>query len=260
MRRHRIIPLVLLLLIIPSALSAYKLKQEWKKNFAVGETAEFELENVNGAIEVTVWDRSEISVTAEIQIKAPSKTKANELYEKLKFIVDAQGDRVSIEADLPRIRQVGFSLGDHTSIRIRYDVRVPRQTSLKLKTTNGSIEARGARGAFDLETVNGGIDLLSADGEGRLKTVNGSITCHLDGFFSGGDLELKTTNGGVELRLPEGAGGDFYAKTTNGSVRLDFTLEGEVRVKRRQVSGRLGDGRGSIKLRATNGNISVDRK
>jgi hypothetical protein len=260
MRRHWIIPLMLLLLIMPSALPAYKLKQEWIKSFAIDEPAEFELRNVNGAIEVTVWERSEISVTAEIQIKAPSKTKADELYEKLRFEVDVRGDRVSIEADLPRIRQVGFGMGDHTSIRIRYDVKVPRQTSLKLKTTNGGIEARGARGAFDLETVNGGIDLLSAEGKGRLKTVNGGITCHLDEFFSGGDLELVTTNGGVELRLPEEAGGALDAKTTNGSVRIDFALEGEVRVKRRRVSGRLGDGGSSINLRTTNGNISIDRK
>ena len=260
MRRRWIIPLVLLLLILPSALSAYKLNREWSKSFAVDEPVEFELRNVNGAIEVTVWDRSEISVTAEIQIKAPSKSKANELYEKLKFKVDAGGDRVSIEADLPRIRQVGFGLGDHASIRIRYEVKVPRQTSLKLKTTNGGIEARGARGAFDLETVNGGIDLLSAEGEGRIRTVNGGITCHLDEFFSGGDLELKTMNGSVELRLPEAAGGDLDAKTINGRVSLDFPLEGEVRVRRSRVSGRLGDGRGSINLRATNGQISVDRK
>ena len=260
MRRHRIVALLLLLLIIPSALSAYRLKQEWTKSFALGEPAEFELRNVNGAIEVTVWERSEISVTAEIQIKAPSKSKANELYEKLKFKVDAGGDRVSIEADLPRIRQVGFGLGDHTSIRIRYDVKVPRQTSLKLKTTNGCIEARGVRGAFDLESVNGGVDLWSAGGQGRLKTVNGSITCHLDEFSSGGDLELKTTNGGVELHLPEKAGGDLDAKTVNGRVRLDFALEGEIRVKRSRISGQLGDGGGSINLRATNGNISVNRR
>ena len=259
MRRHWIVPLLLLLLMVPSSLLAYKLEEEWHRSFAVDRPAELSIRNSNGSIEVEAWEGNEISVTARIQIKAPSKTKAEELYEKLKFVVDASGASVAIEADCPRIRQVWFGLGGHTSIRIRYYVKVPRQTGLKLKTTNGGIEARGVRGAFDLETVNGGIELLEAGGEGRLKSVNGGIRCHLDEFYENGDLRVKTTNGGIKIRLPEDAGAELDAKTVNGSVRLDFTLSGDVTVKRRRVSGRLGDGGGNIELRATNGSISVKR-
>ncbi len=259
MRRHWIIPLMMLLLIVPTALCAYKLREEWQRSFTVDEPAELELRNSNGSIEVASWDRSEILVTARIQIKAPSKTKAEELFEKLKFEVDERGDRVCIEADLPRIRQVLFGLGGFTSINIRYDVKVPRQTSLKLKTTNGGIEARGVRGAFDLETVNGGIDLRNAEGEGRLKSVNGGVKCHLDEFFEDGDLLVKTTNGSVAVRLPEDAGGLLDAKTMNGRVNLDFTLGGDVKVKRNRVIGRLGDGGGDIELRSTNGSISLKK-
>jgi DUF4097 and DUF4098 domain-containing protein YvlB len=250
---------MLLLLMVPSALSAYKLKEEWQRDFTVDQPAELVIRNANGNIEVESWDKSEISVTAEIQIKAPSKTKAEELYEKLKFDVDASSSRVAIEADRPRIRQVWFGLGGHTSIRIRYYVKVPRQTDLKLKTTNGSVEARGARGAFDLETVNGEIKLLEAGGEGRLKSVNGGIRCHLDEFYENGDLRARTTNGSIKIRLPEDAGAEFDAKTINGSVRLDFTLSGDVRIKRRRISGQLGDGGGNLELRATNGSISVKK-
>jgi DUF4097 and DUF4098 domain-containing protein YvlB len=244
---------------VPSALSAYKLKKEWQRDFTVDQPAELVIRNANGNIEVEAWDKSEISVIAKIQIKAPSKTKAEELYEKLKFDVDASSARVAIEADRPRIRQVWFGLGGHTSIRIRYYVMVPRQTGLKLKTTNGSIEARGVRGAFDLETVNGGIDLLEGGGEGRLKSVNGGIKCHLDEFYENGDLQAKTTNGSIKIRLPEDAGAELDAKTINGSVRLDFNLSGDVRIKRSRVSGRLGAGGGNIELRATNGTISLKR-
>jgi hypothetical protein len=260
MRKYRIGSLALLMLVAPCMLSAYTLKEEWSKSFSVDAPAALELMNVNGGIDVTAWDRDEIFVSARIRIKAPSKTEANDLFEKLEFEVDASADRVRIEADTPKIRQVGFHLGERTSISIDYDVKVPRQTSLKLNTTNGGIEARGARGTFDLQTVNGHVGLLSAGGEGILKTVNGGITCHLDEFPSGGELRLRTTNGSVELRLPEGAGGGLEAKTMNGSVRVDFTLDGETTIKRRSVRGRLGEGGGSITLRTTNGSISVGRR
>jgi DUF4097 and DUF4098 domain-containing protein YvlB len=91
-----------------------------------------------------------------------------------------------------------------------------------------------------------------------VKTVNGGIKCHITQFPEGGRLEVKTTNGGVRLQLPEGVGGSLEAKTVNGGIDLDIPLSKSIKVKRRSISGVLGDGEGTILVRTTNGGISIE--
>lgn len=249
---------LLIALILPSSLSAYRLEKTWERTFTVGKDAQFVLSNVNGGIEVNAWDGDEIEVRAEVRIKAPSKSKAEELYEKIEFMVEREDDCIRVEADLPRIRLLGFPFGERSSISIRYDVKVPRRIGLNLKSVNGDIESEGVQGTFDIHTVNGEIALRSMEGGGDIATVNGGITCYLEHFPRNGELDIKTTNGGVDLRLPQDVGGKLEAKTINGSIDLDIPLTKSIRVKRRRISGVLGDGKGTIRIRTTNGSISIE--
>ena len=247
-----------LAVLLPSSVSAFKLEERWEQSFSVEEGVKFVLDNVNGGIEISSWDRNEISVEALIRIKAPSKSKAEELYKKIDFVIEKKTDYLRIEADLPRIRQVVMGLGGHISINIHYEVRVPRYTNLDLTTVNGGIDVEEVRGRFDIRTTNGSIDLRGMEGEGDLKTVNGGIKCQIVGFPRRGRLEIKTTNGGVHLWLPNDVDGSLEAKTINGGIDLDIPLTKKIKVKRRMISGVLGDGEGMIKVRTTNGGISIE--
>ncbi|HUV36479.1 MAG TPA: DUF4097 family beta strand repeat-containing protein [Patescibacteria group bacterium] len=259
-KRTILLVLVLLFLSSPAALSAYVLKDTWHRSFDVVEGVEFILRNVNGGIEIEGWERNEIDVSAEIKIKAPSKSKARELLEKLTFEVEAGSDRVRIDTERPRIRQVGLLgsiFGDKTTITIGYTVKVPPRTILDIKNTNGGISVDAVEGRFDFRTVNGSITITSFSGEGEASTVNGAIECFIDAFPAGGDLELKTVNGGIELALPEGAGGTLDARTANGRIGLDLDLRETVRIKRSSIKGVIGDGTGTIYLKTVNGGISI---
>jgi hypothetical protein len=250
--------LLLVALFLPSSVSAYKLEETWERTFSVEDDARFVLENVNGSIEVDAWDGSEISVRAEIVIKARSRSKAEELFEKMEFKVEERDDYVRVEADLPRMRKLAFLFGERSSILISYEVMVPRRVCLNLRSVNGHIEAEGTEGSFDLHSVNGAIDLHSMSGEGYIDTVNGSITCSIAEFPRNGQLDIKTTNGGVQLRLPEDVDGKLDAKTWNGGIDLDIPLTKSIRVKRGRISGVLGEGGGAIKVRTLNGGISIE--
>jgi len=245
-------------ILIPSSVSAYKLEETWKRTFSVEEGVRFVCENVNGSIEVSSWDDDEISVDATIVIKAPSKSKAKKLFEKIEFLVDEKKGYLGIEADLPRVRQVGFLFFDRISISIHYDVKVPRRTDLRLSSVNGGIDVEDVRGRFEVRTTNGSIVLRGMEGDGELRTVNGGIKCQILEFPEGGRLDVKTTNGGVRLRLPEGVGASLEAKTVNGGIDLDIPLSESIRVKRRSISGTLGEGGGTIVVKTTNGGISIE--
>lgn len=262
MRKKLVLVFILaVFLVLPSAVGAYRLKKSWHETFKVKDGAEFILENKNGSIEVRGWDRDVIEVHAEIKIKAPSKGKARKLFKKLRFDVDRGRRRLALKADLPRIRQDGFFsliMGERTSIAISYKVKVPHRTDLELRTVNGGIDARNVRGAFELHTCNGPIELRSLGGDGKAATTNGCIVCVLEDFPEGGDLRLKTVNGGIDLRLPRDAQGKLDAKAVNGRIKLKLSLRKEIRIKRSSVKGILGNGEGEIHLRTVNGSIRLE--
>ncbi len=253
--------LILLLVFSPAAISAYTLKDTWQRSFEVTEGVEFILDNVNGGIEIEGWEGNGIDVYAEIKIKAPSKSKARKLLEKLEFKVDADRDRVKICTKRPRIRQVGlFSsiFGDKSTITIRYTVKVPLGTSLVIENTNGGISVDDVEGAFDLHTVNGGIDIRSFRGEGEAQTVNGAIRCSIETLPPDGDLRLRTVNGDIDLQLPEDAGGTLEAKTVNGGIDLDIALRETIRIKRSSVKGVIGDGDSTVFCKTVNGRVTIE--
>lgn len=247
-------------LLAPAASSAYRLTESWSRSFEVDEGAFLHLANRNGSIEIAGWDRPVIEVEAEIRIKSPDREGAEELFRMIEFDVDADRGRVSIEADLPRVRRgglLGLFGGDSDDISIRYRVRVPVRTDLKIVSVNGDIESRETRGSFTLKTTNGSISLSCLGGEGSIESVNGRIECEMEDLAGDGDLRIRTVNGGVELRIPEKRGGRLDAKTVNGGIDLDLPLERTIRIKRSSIQGYLGGGEGEVRIRTVNGGIEI---
>ncbi|MBU8920875.1 MAG: DUF4097 family beta strand repeat protein [Bacteroidales bacterium] len=254
--------ILILAVIVPQQVFAYKLETEWERSFDIGKDPEFILKNVNGRIEVEGWDRDEIWVMAEITIRASSRTKAERIFKKIDFEVDADRHEVFVRADLPKMNSgsfFGLLGGNRESINISYHVKVPYRTHFELESVNGRITVEDVEGIFLVKTVNGGIDLDLEGGAGDISTVNGGIDCDLKRFPIGGELNVKTVNGSVDLNLPDDTGAVLDARTMNGRVRLDFRLKDVSYRKKRKLKGVIGDGDGYINVRTTNGGIDIDR-
>jgi len=134
---------VMALFLLAGEAGAFRLEETWQKSFPVGPSPRLELDNVNGNIRVESWAGGSIEITAQIRIKAPSKSKARSLYEGIEFVTESDAERISVKTHLPRVRQdafPGLEFGEHAAIRIRYYVKVPRGTSLVASTVNGDIE------------------------------------------------------------------------------------------------------------------------
>jgi len=79
---------------------------------------------------------------------------------------------------------------------------------------------------------------------GKVKgvTTNGGVSVELAGDrWSGDFLDVRTTNGGVHVQMPDGYNAQLEASTTNGGMHLGFpvTVTGEIG---RRVSTRIGNG------------------
>jgi DUF4097 and DUF4098 domain-containing protein YvlB len=203
----------------------------------------------NGGVSVHGWDRAEIRVLAKIQTSAEEMADAKTL-----------ASRLTIDATDGRLRADGPSMGRRTSWSVSYEIWVPKQTNLTIATHNGGISVDGLDGRLDLGAMNGGITLRSVAGDVRGETTNGPLNVDLDGEqWRGAGLELRTTNGPVNLSIPQGYSARLETGTTNGGMRIDFpiTIQGSIG---RRISTQLGSGGPTVRAITTNGPVTISRR
>jgi DUF4097 and DUF4098 domain-containing protein YvlB len=261
MRKKQVLVFCLMLLfMIPTTAGAFRLERVWQKSFLVGKNPALAIESVNGSLRVEGSDGDSIEVAADIRVKAPSKSKAEHLYRGINLVAEGDSGRVSVKAQLPRVRQDSFLdvfSGERSAIRIRYYAAVPRATSVHLGAVNGDIEVSGIAGSFDIGTENGAITGRFRGGDGNIATVNGSIDVVMEEFPEGGELTVKTVNGDITLVLPESTGAELEAETVAGGVSISFPLREKTVTGRGRVKAILGGGRGKIRLETATGDISL---
>lgn len=248
------------LVALPGAARGYRLDESWRKSFPVKEGADFVLDNTSGSIQIEGWGESRIDVRADILIKSPSKFKSQQLYEGIRFAADSDPMHVAIEARLPRARQdvfFGATTGEHTSITIRYMVKVPWHASLTIHTIDGDIAVAGVAGAFVLHTDNGTISGRFLDGDGTIGTGNGSVEVAFEQFRAGGKLSIRAANGPLVLSIPGSTGADINAEAVNGGVHVDFPASHRVEMKRGHWSGTMNAGGAIIVLHTVSGEIYI---
>ena len=204
----------------------------------------------NGGITVHAWDKNQVQVLAMVQAQGETENDAREIARQI-VVTSNAGE---IRADGPRTNQRGENWS------VSYEIWVPRTTELSLTASNGGLAVDGVESKMTLETVNGGISLRDVAGDIRGTTTNGGITANLSGDgWRGAGLDLRTTNGGVNLVMPANYSAQLQTGTTNGRVNVNFplTVSGDIT---RQLNTTLGRGGAPIRVVTTNGGVSIKQR
>ena len=203
---------------------------------------------LNGGVAVRGWDRNEVLVRARIQTWGDSEAEARRAAGSIRIRTEA--GRVAAEQPEGG-RRSGWS--------VSYDVYVPRRLDLDLRTHNGGIRIEGVQGRIDVEAVNGGVSVRNVQGNLRGGTTNGGVTLVLDGDrWVGEGVDLETTNGGVTIVVPERYSARLETGTVNGGLNVEFPVTVQGMVGRR-LSTTLGSGGPLIRVRTTNGRVTLRR-
>lgn len=203
----------------------------------------------NGGIQVVGWDRNDVLVLARIQTNGDDDAAARAIAAG----IDVRVGQV-IRADGPRSRR-----SNREGWSVSYEIHVPRATRLALEASNGGIRLEGLSGDVEASTTNGGISVIGGAGRVRGETTNGGLQLDLTGgSWSGDGVDLRTTNGGVTIRVPEGYSARLETGTVNGGMDLDFPVTVEGRVNR-TIRTTLGEGGPLIRAMTTNGGVSLKR-
>ena len=183
---------------------------------------EVDLGTLNGGIQVTGGPEGSWRMVATLTTKASSREAAEAAMRDLTFAwAHHDGGSHFLEA------KAEFR-GRHEDVQRGADIEVvlPRSLVLRLvaDTTNGGISVRGVRtDGLSADTTNGGVTVDADVTQVDLGTTNGGIEANLRPTASG-RITLDTTNGRVALTLPEGEtlGYDLEGSTTNGEVDVSL--------------------------------------
>ncbi|SEB36861.1 hypothetical protein SAMN04489761_0201 [Tenacibaculum sp. MAR_2009_124] len=111
--------LSVLLLLITSGIWAQKVEKKFNEKFYTNKDVTIDINASNAEIEVTTWNKNEVSVEAVIEIEGLDKEKAQQYLDNWKFEVLGNKSKVEVRADKGRFKSFGkdnfivFNEGEH---------------------------------------------------------------------------------------------------------------------------------------------------
>jgi hypothetical protein len=202
----------------------------------------------NGGVAIRGWDQNEILVRARVQGAAASQAEADQLVKQIR--IETAGGKV-------------FAVGPETTKNyqwnVSYEIFVPRLTDLSLEAYNGGISIADVSGRIEFSGHNGGVVLKRVGGSVRGGTMNGGLVVELNGAsWNGEELDVKTTNGGIVMAIPENYSAHLETGTVNGHLNIDFPVTVQGRIGR-ELAVNLGNGGPTVRAMTTNGGIKIKR-
>lgn len=232
-----------------------KLTEEFHQTYQLSPQGRIELDNLNGAVHISSWDRNEVKVDA---IK---RARSKERLDEARIIVDSTASLLSIRTQYPNHDHDFWNDDRHDNpASVEYTLTVPRTARLdEIKLVNGGLDVRDLSGEVRASCVNGRIVAQNLQGPAKLNTVNGELEASMGQLSpSSSSLEFSSVNGALRITLPSDAKANLEANTVSGNISDDFGLPiTHHQLVGRSLRGELGGGGTPVRLSNVNGEIEI---
>ncbi len=235
-----VVTLVLVTCLASAALA--ETKKEYR--FTVGPKADISVDTQYGAISVKPGSASQVVVTATLKsdrVEVDRQQNGNriEIASHLLQGADPQTGQVDYEVLIPPDATLNLrsSTGPLSAERLQGDLTLEGTDAVVnvRNVSNGHVHVRTMGGPITLTDVrNGHIEIESISGDVHLKSVTGPLVqansgsgeIFYDGDFgSAGDYKFTTHTGDIEALAPADVSADFSAHSVLGKVQNDFPLQ-----------------------------------
>ena len=222
-----------------------------------------------GSLTIEGWQRSEVEVTAEIELQAPTTQDLDRLTPLNNVAIDEDANHIRIITtgthDKKFMKQAAKNFPKSLMglpWKIDYHIRVPSMTDLAVDSGNGPIKLSGVEGNIRLNALQSNAD-LSLTGTVvsvliQAGTVNLSIPARA---WHGLGAEIKLATGSLKLDLMPGFSADINAEVLRtGEVKSSFSgLEPRERnsITQKSVRVRAGTGGATLGLTVGDGTIQI---
>ena len=241
--------------------------------------------NANGKTRIYGEDRDDIEIFVEKHARGESVSAAGEVLDEIDVLTEEVADGLEIEVVAPsRWKRHGSA---------NLSVRVPRDLEVTVIAANGRVCMEGLRSAVHARSSNGPVSITDVIGDVEVYTSNAKVSCSctcgrlkarssnskiqlddhsgsVDASTSNGVIHailtkvgregviLATSNGRIVLELPDEVDGDIDVRVDNGIIRNSLDVERSPSDERTgRLRGKLGRGGCPIKLRTSNGTVSL---
>jgi len=228
------------------------LTEEFHQTYTITSDGRIELDNINGSVHISSWDRN------EVKVDAVKYADTKERLDEAKIEVDSGKDYLSIRTKYPDHNN-NWNWGSHNNpASVEYTLTVPRSASLdEIKLINGALDLTGITGEVRASCINGRLEAHDLSGRAKLSTINGRLDARF-AQLSGQDVELNSVNGSLELTIPSDSNAEVDASTVSGGISNDFGLRvNDHRFVGHDLRGELGKGGSHIHLSDVNGRIEI---
>ena len=222
-----------------------------------------------GSLTIEGWQRSEVEVTAEIELQAPTAQDLDRL---------APLNNVAIDEDANHIRIITTGTHDKKFLKraakdlpksliglpwkIDYHIKVPAMTDLIIDSGNGPIKLSGVEGSIRLNALQSDADLSLTGTDVSVLIQTGTVNVSIPArAWHGLGAEIKLASGKLNLELMPGFNAEIIAEVLRtGEVKSSFPgLEPRERnsITPKSVRARAGSGGATLKLTVGDGMIDI---
>ena len=183
--------------------------EPFSRMFKVGRGASLTIENASGNIQVTSGAGDQIDVQARKRAWGADPEQAKRRLGEATIEAYASGNRVDIRVD-------HSERGSGRGFEVEFDVKVPQDATLDLRSASGDIRVTNVGGEIRLQAVSGNIGLEGTPRLVNVRAVSGDITMTNAG--SDTQLSVSTVSGSVLLQTLKARSLDL--NTVSGDVRI----------------------------------------
>lgn len=281
--------------------SSDRFKEDFHYTYPLKSGGSLTVDNFNGSIEIISWEKD------EVELNGTKYAGTADLLSQIRIEATNQNGLLQIRTIRPEMRRGNAGA--------KYILRVPRKIILngivssngsirventegeaRLQSSNGSIRVRDLNGKLEAKTSNASVEGINVNGDffarssnGHIRvenlkgafeaeTSNASITARIDHLPPGRPIKARSSNGsidltlpdykdqsidaetgnsGITLHLPSNINADLRAATSNANVSTDFEVTMSGTFNKHRLEGRIGSGGPTIRVNSSNGGIRI---
>jgi Putative adhesin len=284
-----------------AALAASPLSHAWgDKHFSRTVAAQaqgvVDVSNVRGLVDVSGWDRNEVSIEADLSddvsrvdvssdgghtgvkvVLEGGAFRHGEARLHIKIPKNSELDVSAVTADVSIAGVLGLQHVTAVSGNIAAELA---GSDVELKTVSGDLKlkGRGQPGRLRVTTVSGDVHVEHGGGDLEFSTVSGTLAGTVDTLHSlrarstsgdmrfegklarGAEVEATTVNGDVTLRTPAEGGFVYEVSSFSGDISDCFDAKAERTSQYgpgKRLEGTRGEGAGHVRLKTMSGDVEL---
>lgn len=228
-------------------------QEVFEKAYSMEGVSKISVENVNGSIEATAWDKPYFKVRA---VKKAEGSRAAETLRLTEIRIQKVGAEIRVETVNPKRRRLfGFLDFGGSNAHVDYELQIPAKTDVRFETCNGKLAASGFSGTISGDAVNGSIELAGIAGPTSANTVNGSVRLAFAGPLH--KTRIETVNGSIDVAFDKTSSVRYDLETVNGHIEGNFEMPVEGKFGPKEARGSYNGGTEPLHCETVNGTIRL---